>query len=398
MSTQPKTTKPQKSAISRYSGNEAKYIKKAIEGEHWSATSGTWTETLEKQFAKVLGAKHAIAMNSGTSTLHAALLALGVGPGDEVIVPSLGPIMTSAAVIHAGATPIFADIDERTFNIDPDDVKRKCTPLTKAIMPVHLYGLPCSIVEDTFFANRLGMPFVEDCAQSVLSTIGKKNCGTFGAFGSFSFEASKHLSCGEGGMLITNDERLAESARKIGGHGFKNLTADSGRVRSDPEVFQSPDYKRHSKIGYNYRLSELLSAVALAQLERINELVKVRRDSALCMIDAMKGSKVMIPQSSEGNSFWALAVRFLGDWATFRKAWIAAGGHPFFGAWSVPYDEPAYSGVIPGRSGNRRMHPANCPVAERVQPQILQFKTNWYSMEDAQKQADILKKVLKGFE
>ncbi len=199
-------------------------------------------------------------------------------------------------------------------------------------------------------------------------------------------------------MLVTNDARLAEAARKIAGHGFKNLTADSGRVRSDPEVFQSPDYKRHSRIGYNYRLSELLSAVALAQVERAKELVQYRVDSAMLLIKAMKGSKVMIPQPAEGNTFWCLGARYLGDWKAFRAAWINAGGHPFFGAWSVPYDEPAFAGVIPGRTGNRRMHPANCPVAERIQPQLMQFKTNWYSIEDAEKQADILKKVLKSCE
>jgi len=373
--------------IKRFGGNELKYLTKVLEGEHLTATSGSWTHELEQQFAKKMGSKYAIAFNSGTSTLHAALVAVGVKRGDKVIVPALGPIMTSAAVIHAGAIPVFADVQESTFNIDPTDVARKMTPDVKAIIGVHLYGLPC----DMDALKAFGVPVIEDCAQALLATYKGKYAGTIGAFGSFSFENSKHISCGEGGMLITDDENLALIARRIGGHGFIGLTAESGRVKGDKEIFQSPSYKRHAKIGWNYRMSELQAAVALAQFERVDELCKARRESGLRMIDAAIDD--MRTQPIEGNSYWAFAAKYEGDWQEFRKRFIAAGGHPFYGAWSCPFDEPAFAGIIESRIGDRP-HPANCPVAERIQPQIMQFKTSWLDIEDAKKQAEILRSVL----
>lgn len=365
--------------MSKYLGNELAYITKVLQGESWSATGGSWTHELEQAFAKKFGVKYAIAFNSGTSTLHAALLALGVKPGDEVIVPALGPIMTSAAVIHAGAIPVFADVEEHTFNIDPKDVEKKINVKTKAIIPVHLYGLPCDM--DALLA--FGIPIIEDCAQAVLSKYKGKLCGTMGKFGSFSFENSKHISCGEGGMLITDSEELALQARRIGGHGFFNLTAESGRVRLDPEIFQSPSYKRHVRIGYNYRLSEFQSAIALAQLEKVEELCKARRNAGLRLVDSAIDN--MHVQPIEGHSYWAFATRYEGDWQKLRALFVEAGGHPFYGCWSLPYHEPGMSPYIWGEQF--------CPVAAHIQPQIMQFKTN-FSVEDAKKQAKILKGVL----
>lgn len=372
----------------RYGGNELHYLEQVIKGEKLTATAGTWTYELEQVFAKKIGAKYAIAFNSGTSTLHAALLALGVRVGDEVIVPALGPIMTAAAVIHAGARPVFADVREDTFNIDVADVRRKITPKTKAIIPLHLYGLACDMDE----LIKLGVPVIEDCAQAVGTTYKRQHVGTLGQFGSFSFEGSKHLSCGEGGMLVTNDEALALKARRLGGHGFVGLTAGSGRVKSDKEIFQSPSYKRHAAIGYNYRMPELCAAVALAQLERMDELVKARVAAGEKLAAAIN-PKFMARQPGEGNSYWAFAVKYYGDYKLFREVFIKSGGHPFYGAWSCPFDEPAMAGLIESRIGGRP-HPANCPVAEWIQPQIMQFKTSWWKTKDAEKQAEILREVL----
>lgn len=370
----------------RFGGNELKYLTKVLEGEHLTATSGSWAHELEQQFAKKMGSKYAIAFNSGTSTLHAALLAVGVKRGDKVIVPALGPIMTSAAVVHAGAVPVFADVQESTFNIDPEDVALKMTPDVKAIIGVHLYGLPC----DMDALQSFGVPVIEDCAQALLATYKGKYAGTIGAFGSFSFENSKHISCGEGGMLITDDESLALLARRIGGHGFIGLTAESGRVKGDKEIFQSPSYKRHAKIGWNYRMSELQAAVALAQFERVDELVGARVASSRLLIKAIFGDMAKL---QDGHSCWAFAFQYFEDMKTFRAKFIKAGGHPFYGAWSCPFDEPAMAGIIESRIGDRP-HPANCPVAERIQPQIMQFKTNWLNIEDAKKQAEILRACL----
>ena len=215
----------------KYYGKELEYLKKVLESENWTSTSGTWNQLLESEFSKKFESDYAIAMNSGTSTLHAALVAVGVKPGDEVISPALTVIMDTSATIHAGAVPVYADIDPETFNIDPDDIERKITSKTKAIIIVPLYGLPCNMDRIMEISEKYNIPVIEDNAQCFLSTYKGKKIGTFGAFASYSFENSKHMSCGEGGILITNNEEYATTARKVSNHGFKNSTAVNGRIK-----------------------------------------------------------------------------------------------------------------------------------------------------------------------
>src|SRR5574343_15979 len=261
---------------SKYLGNELKYIAKVLNAESWSSTGGSWNNSLERAFCEKLGVKHAVAMNSGTATLHCALKVAGVGRWDEVISPAITVIMDAAATIHAGATPVYADVDPKTFNIDPKDIERKVGPRTKAIIAVALYGLMPDMDRIMEIAQRYNLTVIEDDAQCVLGSYDGRMAGTIGHMASFSFETTKHLSCGEGGILVTNDEKMAEDARKLGGHGYKNLKADEGRIRLNQEVFQDPGYKRHDVIGYNYRLKEFSAAIALAQLERADELVEKR--------------------------------------------------------------------------------------------------------------------------
>ncbi|MEK0338201.1 MAG: DegT/DnrJ/EryC1/StrS family aminotransferase, partial [Nitrosopumilus sp.] len=281
---------------SKFLGNELKYFKKVLNSESWSSTSGSWTGKLEKEFAKKFGSKYAVAFNSGTSTMHAALIALGVKPGDEVISPGLSVIMNTSSTIHANAIPVYADIKEDTFTIDPEDIERKITPKTKTIMAVSLYGLPCEMDEIMDISKRYGIPVIEDNAECFLGIYNGKMTGTIGHMASYSFEDSKHISCGEGGMLITNNKNYAQIARKVGNHGFKNLTAEEGRVKLNTEVFQNPRFKRHDEIGWNYRLPEFNSAIALAQLERIDELIELRVKSAEIFINVMRECNYLIPQ------------------------------------------------------------------------------------------------------
>ena len=281
---------------SKYLGNELQYLEKVLNSESWSATGGNWNNALEREFAKRFGVKYAVAMNSGTSTLHAALEAAGVGPGDEVISPAITVIMDSTATIHANAIPVYADINPKTFNIDARDVARKITKKTKAIIPVALYGLPADLDPIMDLAKKNNLVVIEDNAQCVLGKYKGRLAGTIGHMASYSFENTKHISCGEGGMVITNDEKYAEMARKVGGHGFKNLRAEEGRVRLNQDVFQNPYYKRHDVLGWNYRLPEFNAAIALAQLERVNELVDLRIKSAKFFIDVMKTCNYLIPQ------------------------------------------------------------------------------------------------------
>lgn len=396
---------------SKYLGNELKYLGKVLEGESWSATGGSWNQTLEREFAKKIGVSYAVAMNSGTSTLHAALEAAGVGPGDEVISPALTVIMNTTATLHANAVPVYADIAPETFNVDPADIARKITSKTKAIIPVALYGLPPDMDPIMELAKKHGLIVIEDNAQCLLSTYKGKLAGSIGHMASYSFENTKHISCGEGGMIITDNEKYAELVRKIGGHGFKNLRAEEGRIRLNQDVFQNPHYKRHDVLGWNYRLSEFNAAVALAQLERIDALVDLRIKSAQIFMDVMLACDYLIPQKVPAgytHSYYTLGVIYEGQesigvsWEDFRKAYVEEGGDGIYGAWSVPYLEP----MVVNRQFAKRCprvyekvhYPQGlCPVAEKIQPKLMQFKTNYRDAGVAEKKADILSKVIRKF-
>lgn len=395
----------------KYLGNELNYLEKVLNSENWSSTGGSWNQAFERKFAEKFKVKYAIAFNSGTSTLHAALEAAGVRPGDEVISPALTVIMDTTATIHANAVPVFADIDPYTFNIDPQDIERKITKKTKAIIPVSLYGLPADMDSIMDIAKKYNLVVIEDNAQCVLSKYKGRMAGTIGHMASYSFENTKHISCGEGGMVITNNEKYAEMVRKIGGHGFKNLRADEGRIRLNQDIFQNPNYKRHDEIGWNYRLPEFNAAIALAQLEKIEELVEMRIKSAKLFIDVMSNCDYLIPQNvSEGytNSYYTLGVVYEGQerkgvsWEDFRREYISQGGDGIYGAWSVPYLEP----VIVERKFVKRCpwvyekvhyEKGLCPVAEEIQPKIMQFKTNYRDLELAEIKADAILKTIKKF-
>jgi len=396
---------------SKYIGNELVYVKKVLDSENWSSTCGNWNQTLEKAFAKRFGSKYAVAFNSGTSTLHAALEAVGVKYGDEVISPALTVIMNTTATIHANAIPVYADIDPETFTIDPEDIERKITPKTKAIMVVSLYGLPPDMDPIMEISKKYNIRVIEDNAQCFLSTYKGRMSGTIGDIGSYSFENTKHISCGEGGIIITDSEEYAESARKIGGHGFKNLKATEGRIRLNEDVFQNPDYKRHDVLGWNYRLNEFSAAIALAQLENIDRLVEMRVESAKMFLDVIKECEYLVPQFTPPeytNSYYSLAVMYNGEeeigvsWQDFRKKYIEMGGDGYYGAWSVPYLEP----VIDNRQFVNRCpelykdiyyKKGICPVAERVQKKIMQFKTNYRDLNLAKIKAENLKKTIDYF-
>jgi len=342
-------------------------------------------------------------MNSGTATLHAALEACGVGYGDEVISPALTVIMDTTATFHANAIPVYADIDPHTLNIDPVDIERKITPKTKAIIVVNLYGLPADLPKIMEIAAKHNLYVIEDNAQCYQGTINGKLAGTFGHIASYSLENSKHISCGEGGLVTTNDAELAKRMRKIGGHGFKNLEAADGMVRRRSEVFQHPDYKRHDTVGWNYRLSEFLGAVGCAQLERLNEFVILRQIVADMFLKTMEACHWLAPQycpKGYVNSYYTLAVKYNGPipWAEFRAKYVEMGGDGIYGAWSVPYLEPMmterqYANRLPIYN-DLVYSPGLCPVAESVQPKIMQFKTNYRDMSEAKRQADILQKLI----
>jgi perosamine synthetase len=225
----------------------------------WNNEWNKYLRRFEQGFAEYVGVKHALAFSSCTGALHLSLLALGVGPGDEVIVPELTWVATANAVLYAGATPIFADVEEDSWCLDPDSFAEKITPRTKAVIPVHLYGQPASMDRILAVAKKHGIYVVEDAAPSIGAEFQGRRTGSFGHFGCFSFQGAKLLVTGEGGMLLTDDSELYKRAYKIW---------DQGRV---PGSFWI-DYN-----GWKYKMSNIQAALGLGQLERVDELAEAKR-------------------------------------------------------------------------------------------------------------------------
>lgn len=399
--------------MSKFIGNEINYVKQVLESDMKSGTMGSWNNRLEKMFAQKFQSKYAVACNSGTSALHACLSAAGVGPGDEVISPAITVMMNTMAILYQNAVPVYADVDPETFNIDPKDIEKKITSKTKSIMPVSIYGLPPDMDPIMEIAKKHNLIVIEDNAECYLSTYKGRLAGTIGQMAIYSFENSKHISVGEGGMIITNDERLAERARKCAGIGFKNLRAEEGRIKLNESVFQDPDYKRHDYLGWNYRLPELNAAVGLAQLERLEEIVEKRRQVARFYDEAIKGCSWLIPQrvpEEYTNSYWTYGVKFEGgeklgiSWKDFYNVYKEMGGDGFYAAWSVPYLEPL---MVEGNYYQEGSHYTGpkikyqkglCPIAESLQPKLMQFKTNYRDLELAKTKAEALRKTIEKFE
>lgn len=400
----------------KYTGNELKYVREHLESDQVEGPGESFTVRLEQAFARRLGVRYAVAHNSGTSTLHSCLAAAGVGPGDEVISPALTVIMDALVTMHQNAIPVFADVDPDTFNIDPDDVRRKVTKRTRAIIPVHLYGLMADMDPIMEIAREHNLIVIEDSAQCILGSYKGRLAGTIGHLGSFSFETRKILSIGEGGMVTTSDEKLAERVRKWGGIGYKNLTAEQGRMQTIPATFQDPDYQRHDSFGWNYRMPEICAAVGLAQVERMDELVQRRQAVARLFDEAIAGCSWMLPQKvPEGlvNSYYTYALRYEGKdalgvpWKRFYKTYIELGGDGFYAAWQMPYLEPLMTkGMYYGKDCplGCPLYPEKavygkgmCPKAEAIQPKIMQFKTNYRDIEVAKYKAEVLRKTIEYF-
>ena len=392
----------------KFSNRELSLLKEVLGLESRSATSGNFTDELEKKSAQIFGRKYCIAQNSGTSTMHSALLALGVSHGDEVISPAFTVIMNTAVTLHCGAIPVYVDVDPETYCICPNDLEKKITTKTKAIMIVSVYGQAPEYDQIIPIAKKYNIPIIEDNAETVLGYYKGNLVGTQGDFSSMSLEDSKHLSCGEGGLLLGDDENLMELSRKFAGHGFQTLRAENGRVRLDPSEWQHPSFKRHIQIGFNYRLTEFQSAIALAQLERVEELIHWRKRSGKKITQVLLDSKGLFEIQKTPNyiehSFWCVGAKFNGsinDWENFRDKLFENCGERIFGAWRVPYLEPVMKGNF-----KRHLHEefknidydiGMCPNAEKIQSSMMVFKTKYRNDESLSNFTNGLKKTINHF-
>lgn len=361
----------------------------------------------EKAFSNLIDCEYSIGFVNGTSTLHAALETLGVGIGDEVIIPPLTMSATMFAVLQANATPVFADIDSETFQISAESIKAKITNRTKAVITVALFGGSPEYKDIMKVCGNI--PIIEDNAEAVGTTYHGRSLGTFGSFSSYSFQSSKHLTSGEGGMLCTNDFDLADRVRKIQSLGYAAVGASSNKINKVD--IQNPDYSRHVSLGWNYRMTELVGAVVRGQIERSKELIDRRKHVASEIINLIDKCSWLTPQKNpenSENSFWSAAILLQSEnisWQEFRDKFMSFGGKGIYAAWKLGYLEPAIQNRnllgrerLIERSRLEEYRIGLCPVAERIQPRILSFRTNEWSDAGLNDQLQALRKTIDFFD
>ena len=260
----------------------------------WISSTGSFVPRFERAFADFCGVEHAIATSSGTTALHLALLACGAGPGDEVIVPTLSFIATANAVAYTGATPVFADSDPVTWNIDPAGIEPLVTPRTKAIIAVHLYGHPADMEAILAIASRHGLLVIEDAAEAHGALYRGQRVGSMGDLGIFSFFGNKIVTTGEGGMVVTGNRRFADRVRLLRDHGM------------------DPDRRYwHTTLGYNYRLTNMQAAVGLAQMEKIDAILLRKRQNARAYAQVLREVPgITLPPEEEWaeNVYWLYSI------------------------------------------------------------------------------------------
>ncbi len=312
---------------------EIDYVSDAVRSA-WYDRAGEYNRRFEEAFAQYVGVRFAAALPSCTSAIHLSLLALGVGPGDEVIVPDITWIASAAPISYVGAVPVFADVDRSSWCLDADSFRRCITPRTKAAIPVDLYGDMPDMQAISEIARELGIALIEDAAEAVGSEQDGRRAGSFGATGVFSFHGSKTLTTGEGGMLVTDREDL---------HRRVVVLRDHGRPPGDRTFF-------NREVAYKYKMSSLQAALGLAQLERIDELIERKRETFRWYRETLEGiDGITLNSESAGtrNSYWMVTVIVSPDYGIRKEELIrelesrGIGCRPFFHPLS---SLPAYAG------------------------------------------------------
>jgi perosamine synthetase len=329
-------------------GNEKKYLFECIE-TGWISSEGRFIKQFEAQFAARVGRKYGIAVSNGSVALDAALAALEIGHGDEVILPTFTIISCAAAIVRAGAVPVVVDCDRHTWNMDVSQIEAKITSKTKAIMVVHIYGLPVDMEPVLALADKYGLQIIEDAAEMHGQTYQGRPCGSFGDISTFSFYPNKHVTTGEGGMLVTDDEKLAQRC-----YSLRNL------------CFQPQKRFVHEELGWNFRMTNLQAALGVAQLERLDEFVARKRHMGQRyteLLSNIPGLQLPIPKTDYAeNIYWVYGlvlkdeVPFDAEEAMGRLGKYKIGTRPFF--WCM-HEQPVLRkmGLFEGES---------CPVAEKI--------------------------------
>ncbi|MDA8429800.1 MAG: DegT/DnrJ/EryC1/StrS family aminotransferase [Geobacteraceae bacterium] len=288
-------------------GNEKKYVIDCLDS-NWISSKGKYIHLFEQKFAEYLGVKHALSCCNGTTALHLSLLALGIGAGDEVIVPTFTYVATANAVAYTGATPVLVDCEPDTWNIDPLKIEALVTARTKAIIPVPLYGHPCDMNPILDVAQRYGLYVVEDAAEALGARYKESLCGSMAKISTFSLYGNKTITTGEGGMLVTNDDELAAKVRLFKGQGM------------------APNRQYwFSQIGYNYRMTNIQAAIGLAQLENIELFLAKRREIAGWYkqhLSGIPGITLPVIKKYASHSWWMYSILIENEYGESRDTVI----------------------------------------------------------------------------
>jgi perosamine synthetase len=329
-------------------GNEEKYLIECIR-TGWISSEGPFIKKFEEQLAARMGRKYGVAVSNGSVALDAAVVALGIGPGDEVILPTFTIISCAAAVVRAGAVPVVVDCDPATWNMVVAQIEARITPRTRAIMAVHIFGLPVDMDPLLALARKHGLKVIEDAAEMHGQTYKGKPCGSFGDISTFSFYPNKHITTGEGGMIVTDDHALAERCRSL-----RNL------------CFKPEQRFVHDELGWNYRMTNLQAALGVAQLERLDEFVQIKRHMGTRytrLLNGTPGIQLPLAHTDYADSIYWVYGMVLDDSVPFdakeamaRLGKLGIGTRPFF--WPM-HEQPVFKkmGLFAGES---------YPVAERI--------------------------------
>lgn len=275
-------------------GNERQYLNECID-TGWISSEGPFVTRFEESFAAVVGRRYAVAVCNGSVALDAAIVALGIGEGDEVILPTFTIISCAAAIVRVGAIPVVVDADPITWNMNVEEVKLKITSKTKAIMVVHIYGLPVDMAPIESIAKEYGLKIIEDAAEVHGQTYYGRTCGSFGDVSTFSFYPNKHITTGEGGMIVTDSLEIAERCRSL-----RNL------------CFQPKRRFVHEELGWNLRMTNLQAALGLAQLERLTEFVNKKRRMGKLYTELLQDvCEIQIPSERTlyaDNIYWVYGI------------------------------------------------------------------------------------------
>ncbi len=406
--------------VNRVGESDYRYMKEVMDAGFGNSDRCDMNVRFEKALAEKFSSRYAVTCANGTVSLHACLLAAGVGPGDEVIVPSLTAGATATAVVYCYAVPVFCDICPETLTMDPEDVRRKVTSHTKAVIPVSLFGLPCDMDAIMEIAEEYDLTVIEDNAQCFLGTYKGRLIGTIGHAASWSFQGSKHMTTGgDGGAVTCSDREYMKRIKRVMGFGYPTIEAESDAPRTVPrDVRQDWEFRRHPTFGYNFRMPVTSAALGLAQLERLDDLVEARKIIA-GLYDEVAGDvpwlvRQRVPEGY-GHSCWAYVCRIdeklLGaDMRTFRKAFIDFGGDGLYSAWYPLHLEPTFLRMNFHGDAYRspNFHPlyqgrvksysrGDCPVTEAIQPLLAQFKTSFQNYDTALGQAEALARTIAHF-